>query len=140
MAKLFTVDFSKSLDDLQGRTSGNPDDTPTESVRLYILARQKPLCLLSPSDIRRLIVQSDGAPFILDLVFPLLEADPLTEAEHYPGDLLSNLIRADDEIWCDRPEYRARLAKLFRRALDRPDDEKDAFLDSLEIADGSTSH
>lgn len=137
MANERTVDFAKSLDELQGLPGGDADGAPTGLVRTIILSRQKPLGALTPEEIGRLVVQMDGLPFILDAAFPLVEADPLTDGGYYPGDILSNLIRADEDIWRERPEYPARLKELYRRALSRPYGEKDAFLESLGIADDS---
>ena len=77
----------------------------------------------------------------MDLVFPKLEADPLYDGGYYPGDVLSNLLRADPEIWADRPEYQARLESLYKSALERPLDDNDAFRESLDLPDvGSASN
>ena len=102
-------------------------------VEAIIRSWKKPLNQLSDREIGRLVVQHDGYPHVLDLVWPKLEQDPLFEGGYYPGDVLSNLIRADPQIWADRPEYKARLDALFQRALGRPLDENDAFRESLKL-------
>ena len=127
------TDFSKSLDQLQGFRSCSPADGATQLVRDILASRQKPLAQLTSDEIGRLIVQLEGLPYILDLVFPRLEADPLLDDGYYPGDVLSNLIRAAPGTWTERPEYQAKLPELYRRALDRPIEEKDGFLDSLGL-------
>jgi hypothetical protein len=127
------TDFSKSLDELHGVDSGPAKGAPTRLVRSVVLSRKKPLNALRLDEIGRLVLQLDGFPYLLDLVFPLLEADPLVDGGYYPGDMLSQLLQAEQSIWNDRPAYQERLADLYQRALDRPADENDAFLDSLGL-------
>ena len=127
------ADLSLSLEQLTGRDAGDPDDAPTHMVQTIIRSWKKPLDRLSNEEIGRLVVQHDGYPYVLDLVWPKLENDPLFEGGYYPGDVLSNLVRAGPEIWADRPEYKARLEGLYRRALERPFDENEAFRESLDL-------
>jgi len=102
-------------------------------VAAIIRSWQKPLRELSDEEIGRLIVQHEGYPYVLDLVWPKLESNPLFDGGYYPRDVLSNLIRAEPFIWADRPEYKTGLEALYRRALDRSLDENDAFLESLDL-------
>lgn len=132
------TDFSKSLDELQGSNPSDPSDAPTPMVADIIRSRRKPLGELTLDEIGRFVVQRDGFPFILDLVWPLLEGDPLIDGGYYPGDILSNLIRADEGIWRDRPAYREGLKLLYRRAVAMPDEDKHAFLESLGLENDCT--
>ena len=133
MTKRTETDLSLSLDQLQGFESGNPKDAPTPLIRDIVAARKKPIGQLANWEIGQLIVQMDGLPYILDLVMPKLRSDPLFDGGYYPGDILSNLIRADPQIWNGRPEYQHELADLYRRALLRPWTERDGFADSLGL-------
>ena len=133
-------DFSLSLEQLTGLDAGNPDDAPTPMVEAIIRSWKKPLNQLSDEEIGRLVVQHDGYPYVLDLVWPKLENDPLFDGGYYPGDVLSNLIRAGPEIWADRPVYKARLEALYRRALARPDDENVAFRETLHLPGSESMH
>ncbi len=81
------------------------------------------------------MVQLYGFPYLLDLVMPKLEADPLYEGGYYPGDVLSPLLRAGPAIWADRPEYQDRMRSLYERALSRPFVENRAFRESLGLPD-----
>ena len=134
------TDFSLTLEQLTGFDAGNPDNAPTNLVEAIIRSWKKPLDQLSDDEIGELVVQHDGYPYVLDLVWPKLESDPLFDGGHYPGDVLSNLIRAPDDIWTDRPEYQRRLETLYRRALERPDDENDAFRESLQLPGSESTH
>ncbi len=73
-----------------------------------------------------------GFPFILDRVWPMLQQDPLHCFRHYEGDVLAKLLRASEDIWAGRPEYRAGLEGLKQRALAAPDYINDMFRDVLE--------
>ncbi|VWX48337.1 hypothetical protein NOVOSPHI9U_150017 [Novosphingobium sp. 9U] len=99
---------------------------------------KKPLDELSDDEIGQLVVQNTGYPYLLDVLWPKLNADPLFDGGYYPGDVLSNLIRAEAAIWVDRLDYKAELASFYFRALDCPDDENDAFRESLGLQ-GSSS-
>jgi hypothetical protein len=128
-----STDLSRSLEQLTGLNAGNPHDAPTDMVEAIIRSWKKPLRQLSDQEIGRLIVQHDGYPYVLDLVWPKLENDPLFDGGYYPGDVLSNLVRAEPQIWADRPEYETRLQALYRRALERPYEENGAFRESIDL-------
>ncbi|WP_150129678.1 contact-dependent growth inhibition system immunity protein [Bosea sp. RAC05] len=117
---------------MTGTDVGSVDEASTNMVGDLIGAWKTPLDQLTGREIRLLISQQDGYPYVLDLVWPMLEDDPLLEAEFYPGDILSSLMRADDTAWRDRPNYKRRLKALYERALRRPDDETEALRESLE--------
>lgn len=134
------TDFSLTLEELTGIDAGNPDDAPTTMVEAIIRSWKKPLNQLSDEEIGRLVVQHDGYPYVLDLVWPKLESDPLFDGGYYPGDVLSNLIRADPMIWTGRPEYKSRLESLYRRALERSGDENDAFRETLQLPGSNSAH
>jgi len=136
----YDTDFSRSLEELTGFKEGDPKDAPTPMVAAIQRSWKKPLNELSDSEIGRLVVQHHGYPHLLDLVWPKLEADPLFDGGHYPGDVLSNLIQAAANIWADRPDYRAKLDDLYRRALGRPGDENDAFRETLELPSSPSMH
>lgn len=121
------TDFSLTLEQLTGHRMLGPEDAPTDMLRSIFGAHKKPLDQLSDWEIRLLISQQDGFPHVLDLVWPRLEENPLLDCGMYPGDILSNLLRADERVWDDRPEYRARLKSLCDQALDRPYYETTAF-------------
>ena len=129
------TDFSLSLEALTGLVEGDPREAPTPMVAAIQRSWRKPLAQLTAEEIGRLVVQLYGFPYVLDLVVPKLEADPLYDGGYYPGDVLSNLLRAEPDIWADRPEYRDRLESLYKRALERPLDENDAFRESLNLPD-----
>lgn len=134
------TDFSLSLEELTGLKEGDPEDAPTPMAAAIMRSWKKPMNKLSDGEIGRLVVQHYGYPYLLDLLWPKLKADPLFDGGYYPGDVLSNLIRAVPDIWADRQDYKAELDALYRRALDRPDDENDAFRESLQVPGSGARH
>lgn len=132
-------DPTKTLEDLTGLRVGDPDVAETPLIKWIIRSWKKPLCDLSDDEIGRLVVQRDGFPYILDLVWPKLENDPLFDGGYYPGDVLSSLIKCDPQIWGARPNYQARLDTLYQQALDRNPEENNAFRDSLDLPDKGTA-
>lgn len=129
------TDFSLSLEQLTGLVEGDPDEAPSPMVAAIQRSWRKPLAQLTAQEIGRLVLQLYGFPFLLDLVFPQLEADPLFDGGYYPGDVLSNLLRAEPQIWAGRPEYQDKLESLYKRAIERPLHESAAFRESLNLPD-----
>jgi hypothetical protein len=134
------TNFSLSLEELTGQKGDDPEDAPTPMVAAIQRSWKKPLNKLPDEEVGRLVVQHQGYPYLLDLLWPKLKADPLFDGGYYPGDVLSNLIRAEPDIWAGRPHYQADLDELYRRALHRPDDENDAFRESLKLPGSNARH
>ncbi len=128
-------DPTKTLEDLIGVRAGDPDVAETPLIERVIRSWKKPLCDLSDDEIGRLVVQRDGFPYMLDLVWPKLEHDPLFDGGYYPGDVLSSLIRCEPQVWTARPNYLAQLASLYQRALSSEPEENEAFRASLDLPD-----
>ncbi len=136
------TDFSLTLEALTGWDVGdpeNPDNAPTPMIRDILRSYKKPMCELTDYEIGELVIQHDGYPFVLDLIWPKLEANPLFDGDNYPGMVLALLIKADPEIWVARPEYKAQLPRFYQTALERPLDETLSFRESLNLPVGDTS-
>ena len=127
----YRTDASKTLEQLTGVDWGEPDSAPTHMVKTIIRAGKKPLDTLNGEEIWLLVSQQEGLPFILDLVWPLIERDPLSYFDKYEGDVLSSLLKAPEAIWAKRPEYRAELESLKQRALTAPNSMNDMFRETL---------
>lgn len=128
----YQTDASKTLEQLTGHNWGDPASTPTGMVETIIRACKKPLNALDDEEIGLLIAQETGLPFILDLVWPMLEQDPLHCFRHYEGDVLAKLLGAPEAIWAGRPEYQAGLESLKQRALAAPNYVNAMFRDVVE--------
>ncbi|MEL7189377.1 MAG: contact-dependent growth inhibition system immunity protein [Pseudomonadota bacterium] len=136
-----STDLNLTLEQLTGMNVGDPDDpdnAPTSLVADIYRSWKKPLNQLDEDEIGRLIVQKDGFPYILDLVWPKLRADPLFCGGYYEGDVLANLIKADDDCWTGRENFRDELEGLFDQAMKRPHYVKDMFMEVLGVDEGSS--
>ena len=112
---------------------GDPRDACTPMAAEIYRSWRKPLAHLTDDEIGGLVVQLYGFPYLHGSVIPKLEADPLYDGGHYPGDVLSVLLRAGPDIWVDRLEYQDRLRSFYERAMARPADENDAFRETLGL-------
>ena len=130
--------LGRSIDELRGSViDGVEEEAPTDMVRRIISARRKPLNQLADDEIGLLISQGEGFPFILDLVMPKLEEDPLFYGGYYEGDVLKNLLTAEDAVWHARPHYKDQLPELQRRALAAGGEDAEFFAEALQRANRS---
>jgi hypothetical protein len=83
--------------------------------RCHVL-RKDPIGRLSAADLRLLLGQDIGVRFLMPLALETLEADPLTEAEYYPGDLLNAAMSIPAEYWNSHAVERQRLLRLAHSA------------------------
>jgi hypothetical protein len=97
-----------------------PDPAPNEAtslVRKCHRLRKKDIAELETEDLRLLVGQGIGVAHLGPLVFALLERDPETHGDFYPGDLLSALIRSSN--WPAIEPWSARLEAICLEALKR---------------------
>jgi hypothetical protein len=78
--------------------------------------RKVPIERLSPADLRLLLGQDIGARFLMPLALEVLEADPLTEADYYPGDLLNAAMSIPAEYWRSHAVEKHRLLSFAQSA------------------------
>ena len=123
-------DRSKSLQELEREDWGEPtydSHLVTECHRL----RRVPLRDFTPEDLRIMIGQQIGLPFLIPLAFELLRIDPFTAGDCYEGDLLAAVLRADPHFWIASPELRTEVARIAQQAL--------SLLPSLDEIDRQTA-
>ena len=70
----------------------------TECHRL----RKVPLKEFSIEHYRLLLGQNIGTPYLLPLAIKVLQKDPLSEGDFYPGDLLKSVITLPTDTWKDK--------------------------------------
>jgi hypothetical protein len=78
-----------------------------------------PLKRLRLEDLRLLIGQGDGLPYLVPLALEHLEKHPFAEGDFYPGDLLASVLTVADPFWAGRPELRQTLVRALERAVER---------------------
>jgi len=123
-------DRSKSLQELEGKDWGEPtynSHLVTECHRL----RRVPLRQFTAEDLRIMIGQQIGLPYLIPLALEFLRDDPFAAGNFYEGDLIAAVLRADSRFWVASPALRAEAARLAQRAL--------SLLPSLDEADRKTA-
>ena len=113
----------QSLEQLEDARWGAAPPDATHLIATAHELRRKPIGLLDAEDLRLLLSQREGVPFLVPLAIELLERDPLTEGDFYPGDLLSVVLRrVPPEYWAAHPSESARLQAAIA-TLDTVEDE-----------------
>lgn len=113
-----------TLDQLEGVVWGEPTFDSSLVTTCHRL-RTKPIDEFSVEDLRIMIGQKIGLPYLLPLAVGVLERDPLAEGDYYPGDLLANVIETREWLQAN-PEWLARVIPVTERALvELPEEDKD---------------
>lgn len=103
-----SFDRSSTIESLEREVWGPPEydsHLVTECHRL----RKVPLCNFTVENLRIMIGQGIGLPYLVPLALERLEEDPWVAGEHYEGDLFMNVLRVPSEFWGTRPDLLGRL-------------------------------
>ena len=80
---------------------------------------QKPLKDLSPEDIRFLIGQQCGLPYLVPMALEILEKDFFIETEYYKGDLVEALLQIKDDnkydYWPSHTEEKEKFCEMYMK-------------------------
>jgi hypothetical protein len=119
MSKLKKPDLrpirAKTLDELEGIVSG-PPTYDSYLVQTCHRLRTKPIGEFDIEDLRIMIGQNIGLPYLLPLALDRLEENPWARGHMYPGDLLKMAAQADFP-WATRSDLRERLQAVLTRLL-----------------------
>ena len=97
-----------------------PDgEYPTGLVKRCHELRKVPLNRLTVEDLRLLIGQGIGLPYLIPIALEFLEENPLAEGDYFPGDLLKNVLAVEDAYWLEHLEQRIVLDRLDAPVQDR---------------------
>jgi CDI immunity proteins len=119
------LDRTKTLDQLDPPAWGEPD-FHSHLVRTCHALRRKPIREFVVEDLRIMIGQEIGLPWLVPLALEVLEQNPLAEGDYYPGDLLRSVLTVDSAFWSREWEWRDQLKAVFKRLKDVPNEVKDA--------------
>jgi hypothetical protein len=111
------MDDQRTLGELDGQHSGEPDADATGLIRNSHRLGRVPVGSLSNDDLRLLLGQQIGAAWLVPIALARLREEPLA-GDLYPGDLLNAVLRTDSLHWGMHPEDRASL-RVIRTALDQ---------------------
>jgi len=91
-----------------------PPTTDSHLVTECHRLRHVPLKDLITEDLRLLIGQEIGLPFLVPLALDRLSDNPWAEGHMYPGDLLKSVVTVSPSFWQENPE----LVPRFQSVLD----------------------
>lgn len=80
--------------------------------------RKKPLSEFEVEDLRIMIGQGFGLPYLLPMAIEVLRKDPLAEGDFYPGDLLLAVLRVPKGALDLKPDQLNLLRQACRLALE----------------------
>ncbi|MFJ9695401.1 contact-dependent growth inhibition system immunity protein [Kitasatospora sp. NPDC101183] len=103
------VNRDRSLEELEHDRWPAPSGNGTRLMATAHLLRRKPIGELNVEDLRLLIGQDVGLPYLLPLALEVLRNDPMAEGDMYEGDLLAAVLSRSPESWHDSPELRREL-------------------------------
>ena len=127
------LNTSRTLEQLEAFPWPAPDEESTPMIERCHALRKIPIGRLSPADLRLLLGQAIGAKFLMPLALELLEADPLTEAEYYPGDLLKAAMSLPAEYWSSHAVEKQRLLSFAHFAGRSLADSKEPLASSRQL-------
>ena len=90
-------------------------------VRSVHQLRNVPLKDLTAGDVRLLIGQKVGLPYLVPLAINVLTADPFIDGSLYAGDLLQGVIQIPRDFWHTHESLASEVALVARQALDSAD-------------------
>jgi len=106
----------KSLESLEKKTWPKID-FDSHLVKRTTQLRKIPLNEFSVEDLRIMIGQNFGLPFLVPLALEKLRENILAEGDFYPGDLLRAVVSSDPDFWKTNPEYKKQLDELIAENL-----------------------
>jgi hypothetical protein len=110
------LDRNKSLQQLEDQDWGEPtydSHLVTECHRL----RRVPLREFTAENLRIMIGQQIGLPYLIPIALEVLHTDPFAEGVCYRGDLLAAVLRAEVPFWRQHPDLRREAAGIAERAF-----------------------
>jgi hypothetical protein len=123
-------DRNKTLQQLEDRDWGEPTYDSHLVIECHRL-RRVPLREFTAENLRIMIGQQIGLPYLLPLALELLSGDPFTEGDYYRGDLLAVVLRVDAAFWREQPQLHRAAAEIAERAF--------SLLPTLEEIDRQTA-
>ncbi|QKJ28824.1 hypothetical protein HQ865_03300 [Mucilaginibacter mali] len=106
---------SKSVTVLENSDYGDPETAPTPLVKRCLEYVRIPVGNLDIEQLRLLIGQQIGLPYLIVQALTHLEKDILSEGDFYPGDLLKSIISVDVLFWKAHSDLYRQLKTLIKK-------------------------
>lgn len=105
------IDTNLTLEQLEGRKPSKAEFESALVTRCYELYH-RPLAEFTVEDLRLMIGQEFGLPFLIPLAIEKLESDPFVSGDYYPGDLLVAVLRVSNDFWNEHEDLCWRVQGL----------------------------
>lgn len=120
-----------TLEELEG------DVWPEPTFDSYLVTtchrlRKKPIDKCSVEDLRIMIGQDMGLVYLLPMALERLEADPLSEGDMYPGDLVLAVTHVKERFYRDQADLAQRAKAAAQAAIGSLGEEDRDLIDQLE--------
>lgn len=104
-------DRTRTLQDLE------PDEWPEPEYASYLVItihrlRRKPLNEFTVEDLRIMIGQNVGLPYLIPIAIERLAEDPLIAGDFYRGDLMKSVLSVKPGFWKEHPELWWRMEDM----------------------------
>jgi hypothetical protein len=117
-----SFDRSRCLNELEGDSWVDLGGETTPLVRRCHSLRTKPIGQFSVEDLRIMIGQQMGLPFVVPIALEVLGRQPLASGDFYTGDLLSNVLRISSDFWRQHPDLHARASEILGTVVQAPEE------------------
>lgn len=89
----------KTIEILEKRNFGEPNEAPTNMVKRCLQLCKIPLDQFTVEDLRLMIGQEFSLRYLVPLAIENLKTDIFVEGDFFPGDLLKNVLSVDVRFW-----------------------------------------
>ncbi|WP_432072390.1 contact-dependent growth inhibition system immunity protein [Streptomyces wuyuanensis] len=115
-----SIDRQLSLEELEGQRWPEPSPDATGLVRAVHALRARPIGSLTVEELRRLIGQNVGLPYLLPLALEILRDTAPAQADggFYDDDLLSAVLTVDPATWTRTPQFAQELKSILAALTD----------------------
>jgi hypothetical protein len=93
-----SFDRNKSLQEIEGEDWSEPSFDSYLVTTIHRL-RRKPFNEFTTEDLRIMIGQGIGLPYLIPMALERLSENPLAGGDFYPGDLLKSVLSVETEFW-----------------------------------------
>ncbi|MFI8183979.1 contact-dependent growth inhibition system immunity protein [Actinacidiphila glaucinigra] len=116
------LDRDRSLEELERDCWPDPRPDATRLITTAHTLRRRPIGELTVEDMRLLIGQDIGLPYLLPLAVEVLRENPMAEGHMYEGDLLSAVLTRTPSVWAGLPELDRELRGIVPTLTGLPTD------------------
>ncbi|GAB2815175.1 contact-dependent growth inhibition system immunity protein [Ferruginibacter profundus] len=95
----------KTLETLENKNWGEPNEAPTGLVKRCLQLRRKIVDTFTIEDLRCMIGQEIGLPYLIPLAIEHLKENLFAEGDLYEGDLLQMVLKVDTTFWNSNEVY-----------------------------------